>query len=258
MKKLNKNIAKMVSRLLCIVITAISITSCELDNLDGPDAGLFGEIRDAETGELVPQDIINGSLIEIWEYGWETVTPQRLQIKNDGTYKDSRLFSNTYDAIPINTNFHNNATISVDTVQVIVSGQTELNFTVTPYVRIVDLEITQSGTRAVANFRLEQPVDSVLMTASDTVMTAIIVEEVSVLAHYDPNVGMEMVLADESVSIDGVIQAGVNDVYRIVFDISRKAALDEGGKIFFRVGATTDAPAARANYGATVELEFIL
>lgn len=236
----------------------IGITSCELDNLPGPDSGLSGRIVDSETGALVPQDIINGTLIEIWEQGWESVTPQRLEVKNDGTYRDTRLFGAVYDIIPINTNFHNNATLKVDTVELAINGQTELDFSVTPYVRIVDLDISSRGTKVTANFKLEQPIDSVFLTSADTVKRAVLVEEVSLLAHYDPNVGWEMSLADESTDIDAVIQAGVNDEYSITLDISRKAALDTGGKIFFRVGAKSNMPASRPNYGATVELDFVL
>ncbi|WP_421897762.1 DUF3823 domain-containing protein [Marinoscillum sp.] len=240
--------------ILGIVLTLFS--ACELDNFDGPDSGLYGRILDEETGELVPQDIINGTLIEIWEDGYDPVTPQRLEVKNDGTYKDTRLFANTYSVIPVNTNFHNNATIGIDTARVTISGQTEFDLKVTPYVRIVDFDLTQSGTKVVARFKLEQPIDSVYLAEGDVDKTAVIIDEVSLFVHFDPNVGREMSLGKTTESIGAIIEAGVNDEYRLDFDTSKDTDFVNGGKIYMRVGAIAEMPQARTNYGPTIELDF--
>jgi hypothetical protein len=37
-----------------------SLVSCELDNIEGPNAGLYGSFIDKTTGKLVEQDIIRG------------------------------------------------------------------------------------------------------------------------------------------------------------------------------------------------------
>lgn len=247
---------KKISNSILLLAAVVLITACELDNFEGPDAGLYGQIVDEETGELVPQDIINGTLIEIWEDGWDPVTPQRLEVKNDGTYQDSRLFGNSYTIIPVNTNFHNNFTKGIDTLRMEISGQTELDFTVLPYARIVDLEFNQSGTKVIANFKIEQPLDSVFLNESDTVRRAVLIEEVELYAHFDPNLGREMNLGKTTERINEVIQPGVNDEYRLELDISRNSDLSVGGKIFFRIGAISDMPTARPNYGSTVEFDF--
>ena len=78
------------------MVTSGFLTSCdltELDNLDAPNAGLFGSIIDADTGELVEQDIIRGGELQIWEQDIPNVTPQALNYNVDGTYKDSKLFA---------------------------------------------------------------------------------------------------------------------------------------------------------------------
>ena len=50
--------------LLTIIFFSICFVACEKDNLDiAPNATFGGEIRDMETGELVEQEIIRGSLI---------------------------------------------------------------------------------------------------------------------------------------------------------------------------------------------------
>ncbi|MEQ9304242.1 MAG: DUF3823 domain-containing protein [Marinoscillum sp.] len=245
-----------IKRLSLLGMVLVLFSACELDNFEGPDSGLYGQILDEETGELVPQDIINGTLIEIWEDGYDPVTPQRLEVKNDGTYQDTRLFANTYSVIPVNTNFHNNATIGIDTARVAIAGQTEFNLTVTPYVRIVDFDLTQNGTKVVARFKLEQPVDSVYLAEGDIDKTPVIINEVSLFAHFDPNVGREMSLGKTTENIKAVIEVGVNDEYRLEFDTSRDTDFVDGGKIFMRVGALAEMPQARTNYGPTIELDF--
>lgn len=247
---------KKIKNIALALCTVGALTACELDNFEGPDAGLYGEIIDKETGRKVPQDIINGTLIEIWEYGYDPVTPQRLEVKTDGSYMDTRLFSNMYDVIPVNTNFHNNATESVDTLQVEIKGQTELNFEVVPYLRVVDANISKTGSKAVASFRLEQPIDSVFLNAGDTVKRAVIIKEVGLYAHLDPNVGKDMNLGKTTLTINDVIREGENDVYSLEFDTSRDTDFVNGGKVYLRVGAISDMPTARSNYSSTVEMDF--
>ncbi|MCV9385254.1 DUF3823 domain-containing protein [Reichenbachiella ulvae] len=242
---------------LCLAVLMVGLlTACELDNLEGPDSGLTGSIIDSETNRLVPQDILEGTQIEIWEHGWDPVTPQRLEIKNDGTYADLRLFSNTYDVIPVNTNFHNNATVTIDTIQVEINGLTELDFNVLPYVRIVDLNISKVGNKAIASFRLEQPLDSVYLNADDVDKTAVVIKEVGLYAHFDPHVGVNMNLAKNTTSINDVIRTGENDEYQLEFDPAKDSDFLAGGKVFLRVGALSTMPAARANYGSTIEIDF--
>lgn len=77
-----------------IVLAAIMlITSCEKDNFDGPDATFSGEIRDKKTGELIPQEISDGSRIYYIEQGWENPSVQNMVIKKDGTFNNSLMFS---------------------------------------------------------------------------------------------------------------------------------------------------------------------
>ena len=53
---------KVLSKYNCVAY-AMSTVSCELDNYGGPDAQIYGEVRDAETGELIQQDLSGGSII---------------------------------------------------------------------------------------------------------------------------------------------------------------------------------------------------
>ena len=57
--------------MIWMMVSLIAFMSCELDNYDMPNAALFGSIVDAETGELLEQDIINGTQIEYIELGFD-------------------------------------------------------------------------------------------------------------------------------------------------------------------------------------------
>ena len=45
------------------------VYSCEKDNLEGPDAIFAGELRDRKTGELIQQEISDGSRVYFIEQG---------------------------------------------------------------------------------------------------------------------------------------------------------------------------------------------
>ena len=56
--------------LLCVVVAGSMFYSCEKDNLEGPDAIFAGELRDRKTGELIQQEISDGSRVYFIEQGW--------------------------------------------------------------------------------------------------------------------------------------------------------------------------------------------
>lgn len=90
-------------------------TACGLDNYSAPDSGLSGRIIDNVTGENVEQDIIGGSVIYYVENGWENASTQKMVIKNDGTYCNSRMFSGNYNLYTsTDANFLPTETVEID------------------------------------------------------------------------------------------------------------------------------------------------
>lgn len=59
--------------LLCVVVAGSMFYSCEKDNLEGPDAIFAGELRDRKTGELIQQEISDGSRVYFIEQGGEII-----------------------------------------------------------------------------------------------------------------------------------------------------------------------------------------
>ena len=58
---------------LLITCLVLVVTSCEKDNFPGPDAQVYGAIKDSLGSALVEQDIQTGSQIEVQELGFPTL-----------------------------------------------------------------------------------------------------------------------------------------------------------------------------------------
>jgi hypothetical protein len=157
-----------------ILLSVLGLSACELDNYDRPAAGLSGKFIDSETNELVQQDIIRGTVVELREHGYDQVAPQNLVVKNDGTYQNSLLFANTYTVEPKRGNF-----IAVAPQEITLNGQTILDFKVIPYIRIREATIIKSGTKVIANFKLEQNLINNI-------------KKIGLYAHNNPSVGEPM------------------------------------------------------------------
>lgn len=141
---------------LILGVTLMSVTSClKTDNWDAPDARVHGRVIDSYTGENLLSSQGDWG-IRIWERTWtETVpNPQSLSVKQDGSYNNDKLFSGTYDMLPYGGPFW-----PVDTVKGInLNGSTQQDFTVTPYLRLTDFEVSLNGLKLVLKCRLNAPI----------------------------------------------------------------------------------------------------
>lgn len=68
-----------------------ALTSCEIDNYEGPDASIHGSILDEQTGELVGSDMENGNAIKVREHGFTNATDQTWYITNTGEYRNNMV-----------------------------------------------------------------------------------------------------------------------------------------------------------------------
>ena len=222
--------------IIILLASVGSLVSCELDNIDGPDAGLYGSIIDDVSGALIEQDIIRGGELELREFGYDNVSPQFMNYLVDGTFRDSKLFANTYKVFPLKTNFH-----TIDTMVVNISGQTKLDLVVSPYVRIKNAEITMTDNIITATFSLEQTGDGNVV-------------KVGLYAGADANVGEPVRLVKKEQGIDAPV-APFNPIetYTLSINAGNEQDLVEGKPYFFRIGAVYDAPNARYNYAPAVE-----
>lgn len=219
-------------------VTLFAASSCSLFQLDtyaGPDATLCGSIIDAKTGECVPGDIVNGTTIKLIEHGYADPTPTYLVVKNDGTYRNTMLFEGTYTVQPDTRNF-----LPVDPVEVRISGETRLDFYVTPYIRVTDVSFTREANTVLATFSLEP-------TTLDAV------EEIALFASDQASVGSTV----HSVSKIKAVGTGVLPTRQFKIGINlldHSSYFKQGKDYYFRVGARSSYSGARYNYAPTVKL----
>ena len=155
-----------------MALLLVTAASCEKDNYDAPDSSIFGSFIDEETGELVEQDIYNGTVIEYLEEGYSTI--ETMIVKNDGTYRNNLMFSGNYTMTPVRGNFE-----PLDPRQVRVKGATQVDFLVKPYLRLEDVVIYRNGDVIRASFTLVQ-------TGFDKVRT------IGLFVFPEPTVGYQM------------------------------------------------------------------
>ena len=70
--------------LLFVSCFLFALTSCEIDNYEGPDASIHGSILDEQTGELVGSDMENGNAIKVREHGFTNATDAAGYLVNHG------------------------------------------------------------------------------------------------------------------------------------------------------------------------------
>ena len=143
--------------ILLITGLLFGTTSCDLfkiDNFDGPDAQVYGGIKDSQGGGLVETDLQTGSLIGAYELGgYEEPERRDWYIMESGEYRNNLVFSNTYKFEFSSCNFY---PFTIDEMT-IKPGANEIDFQVIPYIRIKNLSITHDtgNNKIVATFNIE-------------------------------------------------------------------------------------------------------
>lgn len=227
MKKINLSIA--------IIIILLIANACKLDNYEAPNATFYGSIIDKETNELVEQDIINGTKIIIIESGFEIPQEQSLVVKNDGTYRNTMIFANQYKVQPKRGNF-----VDIDAQEVEIKGETKLDFIVTPYIRIKNVNVFKNGTKIKASFNLQQ-------TGFDDV------QKIGLYVDKEPTVGESKRIIAKEMPIGALINP--NQLFTIELDMEVNPLLETGQTYFFRVGALINVPEAKSNYAKAIMIK---
>ncbi len=141
---------------ILMAAAAALLSSCmQIDNFDAPAAQVEGRLIDKTTGQNLLVDQAD-THIRIWERSYSTnPTPQDLAVKMDGTYKNSKLFSGTYDMLPLD-----GAYWPCDTTYNVAIGKAGKvqDFEVTPYLHVVDFTAELDGTTLTLSCKLQAPV----------------------------------------------------------------------------------------------------
>lgn len=126
--------------ILAMLALTVGFTSCEKDNYDAPEAGIMGQVSD-HNGKPLQTAMAKGSMmIRVVETSFAggdesiVVTPQDLNMKQDGSYENHKLFGGTYEVTPWQGAFYED--VETQTVELRGGKTTTVNFTVTPYLDV--------------------------------------------------------------------------------------------------------------------------
>jgi len=122
-----------------IVTLLFLVASCEKDNFTGPNAAIQGRILDPN-GTLLQTEQGSGNMrIKMEELSWQSgdstvsITPTYLNIKQDGSYINSKIFSGLYKMTPVEGAFYP-YNIGGDTLD--IQGSVSKDFAVVPYLNV--------------------------------------------------------------------------------------------------------------------------
>lgn len=140
-------------KIIVLLSLLVLATSCDwfvFDNQEGWDAQVEGRILDSKTGQPMQFAFPNTSTISIIQEGWDEEKAQTWYVKPNGTYRNKLAWSGKYRMETKKQNFY-----PVSQSFTLEKGANTVDFTVTPYCRIIDPVITYEGTKIVARFKVE-------------------------------------------------------------------------------------------------------
>jgi hypothetical protein len=224
--------------IICLAIwSCSSFNACKKDNLDGPDATFSGELRDKKTGELLSQEISDGSRIYFIEMGWGDNPPvQNMVIQRDGTFNNSMMFSGDYKVILNRGNY-----VPLDTMDFkIKKGKNFYVFEVNPYLRIFEPEIYLNGRNVTAKFKLEQ-------------VTSNQVYRISLFAHSHIDVSNKLNIVNKTHHVDRQVADG--EAFELSINLDENSSiLKSGQSYYFRIGAQSHGNETKYNYASSIKI----
>lgn len=126
---------------LGLILGMAVTTSCERDNYDEPEAKISGQIYDNSGNKLQTAIAQNSMKIKIVETSYShgdesiVVTPQYLNMGQDGSFVNNKLFAGTYTVAPVQGPFFEAQDEEgvTQTIELKNGKMATLNFSVTPY-----------------------------------------------------------------------------------------------------------------------------
>ena len=142
--------------LLSLIVLATSCDWFVFDNQEYYNAQVEGRILDSKTGQQMQFAFPNTATISIIEEGWKDLSgepaesAQSWYVKCNGTYCNRLVWAAKYRMETKKQNFY-----PVSIPFELKKGANTVDFSVTPYCRILDPTITYEGGKIVARFKVE-------------------------------------------------------------------------------------------------------
>ena len=127
---------KMIKGIMTAWVLLAGYACSKVDNYAAPNAAFQGNIIDSVTGQNLLTET-SGAEIELLQTSWvANPDPYYIPSKQDGSFQDARIFSGAYSVIPTQGAFWPIA----DTLKTQINGTFSKNFTVVPYLEIINFE----------------------------------------------------------------------------------------------------------------------
>lgn len=123
---------------ILLFVVAAFISCNKIDNYKAPDGGIYGKLTDLMTNEGIQTEQPNGFNIKLYEKGGLMNTPITFSGKPDGTFENAFIFQNEYKVLPVEGAFFP----ITDTAVVQIGKNTEVNFSVMPYLSVTNVTVT--------------------------------------------------------------------------------------------------------------------
>jgi len=222
---------------LIIVSSIICFSSClnDIDNYDAPNGGISGVILDSETNQPIPLPVSGstGVIINLYEQNTGATKTIDFYAKAGGEYENTKVFNGDYKIV-VNGPFVAPCESTVN-----INGQTKLDMIATPYARI-NAAASVSGQIVSIEYKVTPTQSSYKVT------------EVFGLWNFAPGVDngqANMAGRKQAESLEGTIVFDMSNDNE--FKSNQHKIQSNGGKIYLRVGATTNDV---VNYSPIIEL----
>lgn len=214
-----------------LVLPLILAACSKVDNYDAPNATIKGSVIDNVTHQPIQSEAPNGFFIRLEENRSNTI-PLNFNGRADGTFENAAVFSGSYKVVPILGAF-----FTPDTAVVNVSGVTNVDFTVTPFLSIAATAKSVSG-GAEVTFSLSRSVESGK------------IKECRALASLSPSVSSVVFNKDVTTDLSGSTD---EDILTTQFT-QTITGLDAGQTYYVRVAARTDNSSGKYNYSEIIPI----
>ena len=149
---------------IIVLMAAMLMLSCEVDNYPVPDGTIVGTIIDNTTNAGIVGEQ-GGGRIQCYELSWsENPSVFTIPVKSDGSFQNTKMFAGHYRLVADDGAFVLPETQEVD---VTAGGTTTVKFTVTPHLSFTDVSVVKEGANSVKfTFKLTQNVTGTTRVAS--------------------------------------------------------------------------------------------
>lgn len=146
-------------KILMILSALVLVSACDwfvFDNEESYDATITGRFIDQD-GDLVQFAHPNANTFQVIELEsadgrkWDTEKAQSWYVKPNGTYTNKLVFAGKYKMTTLGQNFYPVENVPFE----IKKGANTQDFTVMPYAKVLDVQISYEGTFIVARFKVK-------------------------------------------------------------------------------------------------------